>query len=199
MRRLLALAAALAIAYGAWQDWRLRELERAPGVLAPGDPRQEPLEPTSPIRLGEYTLEPQARYALTARILSREPYRFHREAELSPLDFALGWGPMSDSAVLEQIEIEQSSRYYTLHWRSPPLPPETMLSHSANTHLIPADPALARRLAAMRPGQVVELSGYLVNARAVDGWHWNSSLSRTDTGRGACELFYVEQAHLVGY
>jgi hypothetical protein len=31
----------------------------------------------------------------------------------------------------------------------------------------------------------------LVNATRADGWHWNSSLSRDDTGAGACELLLL--------
>jgi hypothetical protein len=53
---------------------------------------------------------------------------------------------------------------------------------------------VARRLKDVRPGQVVRLRGYLVAVTADDGWQWRSSLSRTDTGSGACELFWVEWA-----
>ena len=43
-------------------------------------------------------------------------------------------------------------------------------------------------------GQIATLRGWLVNATSPDGGHWNTSLSRTDDGPGACELFYVESA-----
>ncbi|WP_166627906.1 hypothetical protein [Thiopseudomonas denitrificans] len=49
----------------------------------------------------------------------------------------------------------------------------------------------------MRPGQVIALEGYLVDAAAPDGWRWNTSLTRKDTGTGACELFWVENAYVV--
>jgi len=38
---------------------------------------------------------------------------------------------------------------------------------------------------------LVALDGYLVDANRADGWHWRTSLTRDDTGDGACELFYV--------
>jgi len=44
----------------------------------------------------------------------------------------------------------------------------------------------------VRVGQVVHLTGQLIEARANDGWRWRSSLTRDDTGAGACELFRVE-------
>jgi len=34
--------------------------------------------------------------------------------------------------------------------------------------------------------------GYLISIRGEDGWHWRSSLSRTDSGDGACEVVWVD-------
>ena len=59
-------------------------------------------------------------------------------------------------------------------------------------HMIPADGNVERTLESVRPGQVVNFNGYLVEAKSSDGWHWRSSLSRNDTGNGACELVYVK-------
>ena len=59
-------------------------------------------------------------------------------------------------------------------------------------HMIPAHAAVARKLNQVRPGHIVRLRGYLVAVSADDGWQWRSSLSRTDTGNGACELMWVE-------
>jgi hypothetical protein len=58
--------------------------------------------------------------------------------------------------------------------------------------MIPADAQIARQLKALRPGQVIEFSGRLVEVRHSDGWYWKSSLSREDSGNGACELVLVE-------
>jgi hypothetical protein len=35
--------------------------------------------------------------------------------------------------------------------------------------------------------------GYLVEVRGRDGFRWRSSLTREDTGNGACELVWVEK------
>ena len=40
------------------------------------------------------------------------------------------------------------------------------------------------------------LGGELVDAVRPDGFTWRTSLSREDTGAGACELFLVESAEL---
>jgi hypothetical protein len=48
------------------------------------------------------------------------------------------------------------------------------------------------RLAGVKPGNIVRLRGQLVSVLGPDNFTWSSSLTRTDTGNGACELFYVE-------
>jgi hypothetical protein len=62
----------------------------------------------------------------------------------------------------------------------------------AQMHVIPADKDVESRLKKLRPGQIVTAHGYLVDVRGPDGFAWNTSLSRTDTGDGACEIFWVE-------
>ena len=38
-----------------------------------------------------------------------------RESDLAPVDLALGWGRMSDEAILKDIQISQSGRFYFWH------------------------------------------------------------------------------------
>ena len=146
----------------------------------------------SALRRAGYVIEPMASYDIRARVLSMERYRMGREADLSPVDFVLGWGPMSDAAVLDRLSIGQSNRWYHFRWDgSPPIDPSVMAKSSANTHLVPADDSVKTRLLNVSKGAVVRLSGYLVNVRHTDGWTWRSSLTRDDTGGGSCELMWV--------
>lgn len=140
-------------------------------------------------------LEP---YAGEFRVLSREDYSFGREAELSPVDFALGWGSMTNPAVYKQLSIRQSNRWY--YWRyenAPPIPVREIEIQSANTHLIPANKAIAQQLAQIDQDDLIYLKGQLVEVKSSDGWAWRSSLSREDTGNGACELMLVEEVRVV--
>ena len=56
-----------------------------------------------------------------------------------------------------------------------------------------ADAVVARQLKRLRVGQVVHLNGYLVNGVRDDGVYINTSLTRSDTGPGACEVMLVEE------
>ncbi len=140
-----------------------------------------------------YKIHALAKYELEAKILGVETYSIGRESELSPADFVLGWGPMSNEEILKKINISQSHRWY--HWSadSLPLPREVIESHSANTHIIPASKDIEKSILSVSKDDIVKMRGYLVRVDANDGWHWQSSLSRTDTGGGSCELFWVEK------
>lgn len=164
-----------------------------PGVMAAAVPQQQAIEPPVIRRMGDYTLTELASFRVRAKVLGRKDYRFGRGAELSPLDLALGWGRMSDEAVLEHIDIAQSGRFYRWRVETFPIPAREIEVSSANMHLIPANDAVRAALADIRRGEIVELSGSLVNAVSeADGWRWSSSLTREDTGAGACELVLVE-------
>jgi hypothetical protein len=168
-----------------------RAIHRNPGVLATQEPVQSPTD-AAPFRFHEYSIKPQAQYDIEARVLSTERYRFDGGAKLAPIDFAVGWGPMSDSAVLEHFRVTQGARFFTIYPDEEAIDLTLALHSAANMHLIPADGSIADRLAGVRVGSVVHLQGLLVNATRDDGFYWNTSLTREDTGNGACELFFVQ-------
>ena len=169
------------------------EVRYPAGMLAPNAPVQEASHDAPLLSHADYVIEPVARFEVEARVLGAKRYRSGRESDLSPVDLALGWGPMSDQANLDAIDISQSRRFY--HWRSSrmPLPRRVIAEHSANMHLIPADEAVREALLRVRAGEIVRFRGYLVNVRASDGWRWRSSRTRKDVGGGACELVWVEE------
>lgn len=162
------------------------------GTLATDAPQQIDLDRGTQLQRGNFTLTTRARFELTARVLSREDYRFDAGAPLAPVDLALGWGRMSDSAVLAKIAISQGNRFYHWHVDEFPIPRREIETSSANMHMIPANDAVRRSLERIRPGELIHLAGFLVDARRPDGWQWHTSMTREDTGDGACELVYVE-------
>jgi len=193
-RPILLIALVIAALWQGFNRWQLRTVHPADGSIAPDEPRQTDLEAVPVTTLGRWRLTPRARYDITARILGREDYQFDVLSDLIPEDLALGWGPMSDNRVLQAFEITQGARFYS--WRPKqtlPIPRQAVVEHSANTHVIPADAVVARQLKRLRVGQVVRLTGYLVNGLRDDGAYINSSLTRSDSGAGSCEVMLVEE------
>lgn len=191
---LIIIAVLLLFGLGYFMHGKLEQKRIDPIGPVAGEPLQESAA-VPVIQRDGYEITPVARYEIRAKVLSIERYRFGREADLSPVDFALGWGPMSDNAIINQFAISQDSRYYHYSWRGdPPISPALIVRNSANTHLVPADDDVKARLLAVRKGEIVMLKGYLVNIRHADGWQWRSSLTREDSGAGACELMWVADA-----
>jgi len=169
-----------------------------PGVLASVEPYQDSVEPAVSRSIENYTVTDLATFRIKAKVLSRKDYAIGREAELSPVDLALGWGKMSDERILSDIEISQSGRFYRWQVDSFPIPRREIETHSANMHLIPANEAVEDKIEKVREGEIIEISGSLVHVVSnEDGWRWTSSLTRTDTGAGACELILVESFNIV--
>ncbi len=188
-----ALGFALLCLIGAYFHFAGRPVDRAPGIVAPLQPRQTDIA-GAPLNFAKngYQINALAAFEVEALVILMEEYRFDQGAALAPVDLALGWGPMSDTSVLEKIEFSQSNRFY--YWRTSDFPiSRRQIEHnSANMHLIPANLEIEDRLRSIRPGNIVRISGYLADASGTNGWRWRSSLSREDTGAGACELVWVE-------
>ena len=188
------LCALIAVSlWHAWQQWTLRAVHPPDGQIAPYDPQQTNVDDATIVRLGHWQLKQRAHYDITARILSREDYRFDPLAALIPEDLALGWGPMSDNRLLKDFEITQSARFYS--WRprgALPIARQEVIEHSANTHVIPANDTVRAQLKRLRVGQLIHLRGTLVDGVRDDGAYVNTSLTRSDSGAGSCEIVLVD-------
>jgi hypothetical protein len=182
--------------FGAYRWYSSRDVERAPGVLAGDEPAQNDLESAERIDRDGFQLVPRADFSATVRVLHREDYSLGPLARLVPTDFAVGWGPMSDSRVLADIEISQGNRFYywrTQHW---PIERHEIETHSANWHVIPENDDVRAVLGRLRAGSLVQLRGRLVDIEGKEGG-MRTSLTRDDTGAGACEILLADSARVV--
>jgi len=190
MNRFLKYLIIFAIGFALWSYW----LKPDKGISDAAD-----YQTTEGIhQFNGYSMTNLQPYTGEFRVLSKENYNFGRESEISPVDFALGWDKMADPQVYQQLSIRQSNRWY--HWRyenSPPIPVREIEMQSANTHLIPASKQIAKQLKAIDQDDLIYLKGQLVEVKSSDGWTWRSSLSREDTGGGACELMLVEEVRVI--
>ena len=162
-----------------------------PGVFAPEPPRQQAIDAT-PLTSGDFLLQPRADFEITAKLLASKRYRFDELAAIAPWDFALGWGVASDEGALAGTRVTQGGRKMYWHLYDAPLSLDAIERHSANVHLIPASEEIHRQLSAVPRGAIVTLTGQLVDVTSPAGAFTPTSLTRTDTGAGACEILRVE-------
>lgn len=174
-----------------------REIQREYGILIDEEPKQINLNAPKEFTIGDYNIRKMAEFDITARVLSKRRYRRGRETDLSRFDLALGWGPMSDTRVLNEIRISQRNRWY--YWRVDrfPVPRQQIEHNSANMHLLTDDESINRQIAGIRRGNIIRIQGYLVFVSAEDGWRWRSSLTRTDTGAGSCEIIWIKTFEVI--
>jgi hypothetical protein len=192
MRRLLVLLLIIA-SFVAWRDWQYRPVVHEPGVLVSSAPIQKNLQQPRTFFFEDFTMTPRAEFDIQARVLGRETYFWGNESDLSPIDLALGWKSMSDQAIVDQINIRQGGRWYFMRYPlPPPVPEQEITQNSANMHMIPADNTVERALKKLRRGELIRIKGYLVDVDHASGWAWRTSLTRNDTGKGACEIIFVE-------
>jgi hypothetical protein len=163
------------------------------GVLVEGWPRQHNyVDDQTPIHKLDYTLYPRAHYDITGRVLMHVIYS-DNWSDLSPVDVSLGWQEMSDNATLARLTITEHDRALLVDSTDKSIKDFYPFQvRSSNNHLIPEDSDIDSAIRALKVGQVVELEGELVDARA-PGFEAHTSLLRNDIGDNAGEILLVRR------
>lgn len=179
------------------------ELSLTPHRSAPRpDPRGEPSQieekraPFDHVAGGKrYRITPRFRWDQSARVVSEEPYRFGAAGSLIPEDLALVWGPLLGPPYAGRISYSQGMRFFFWRTKDLSLDRGVIVSHAANTHVIPATTILRRAVACVSKGDDVRLQGWLVDVDGLTepGFHWGTSTSRLDEGPNSCETVYLER------
>lgn len=71
------------------------------------------------------------------------------------------------------------------------------LTQISNNHLIPADYSIQKQISQAQIGDQIRIKGQLVNYNVDGGPFRKSSLIRTDTNNGACEIIYAEEFEIL--
>lgn len=146
-----------------------------------------------------HQIEAIAWFSVEAIVLSATKYGKGREAKISPIDFALGWGKMASARMLSQVSVTQANRFASMSYDlNKKIKVSDIVHNSSNMHLIPASREVDDTLKMIKKGQAILIEGYLVNIRHNDGWRWLTSTSRTDRGNGACEIVLVKSVTIKG-
>jgi hypothetical protein len=125
------------------------------------------------------------------RILGSKIYKHDEQAKFSPIDYAVSWGLFAERDIADTIQVKQYDRFLNWKMAKVPVPAEQAMQMVSNMHIIPANPSIAKEIKQVKRGDLVRLMGNLVEIKDKD-LVWTSSLTPTDTGDGACEVFKVE-------
>lgn len=148
----------------------------------------------------EFTITPVARYEVSAMVAGMKSYN-DDESRLMPVDIALVWGKLAEPEYDKHVSYSQSGRWYFYQYDSgSPFDNNFVITHSANTHIIPANDGVYKAIKTINNKEKVSLSGFLVNLMGKDDrgrtFSAKTSLTRTDTGAGSCEILYVTKVRI---
>lgn len=191
-------------------------LLNACGAPAPTDMDSTPIDPSAEPAQGKiddgepiviekkgwrFVLTPEASYQIQGEVLSRENYSAGVQSIISPCDIALVFGELYSSSLYKDISWSQSGRWYWWKYDAsfPKQDDRYIARWSSNNHIIPATGTLWKAARSVDEGDLVVLEGYLVKLdgdKKGENYFWNSSLSRTDTGDGSCEVLYLTKMRI---
>ena len=158
---------------GVWFFETMRPVGQPPGILAPDPPSISPVaERPQVFERDAHLLTALAGFEAKARVLSVERYGRDRQSRIAPLDIALGWGRLSDATTFRGVDVAQAERRVLFKSYDPKLPDEEVGASVVNLHVIGADADVDKQLGKLRPGNIVQIKGWLVEAAAGDGWRW---------------------------
>ena len=182
---------------GVWFYETMRPVPQPPGILVSDPPRVSELtqKPRTFVRK-EYVFTALAELELRARILSVERYGRDRESQVALLDVVLGWGRMSDSKTLKNVDVAQTERRVISKSYDPALPDAEVEASILNLHLVAADAEVEKTLRQLRAGNIVHLEGYLVEAVAGDGWRWKGQTRESRVPPLPSALLWVERVEV---
>lgn len=173
------------------------EMSNIDGMLVPEEPEQHNLENTDyePLIDGnkEALIQKMATYKIRARVLHTKWYNENNIGKYVPVDLALGWGDMSDNILIKKLDIGQGGRFYTYTYKDSSININNIIVNSANNHIIVRDERILKKMKKIRVGQIIKITGFLVNIKDVKTNETRiTSMVRTDTWAGACEIILVE-------
>ena len=130
------------------------------------------------------------------RILGSKTYTDDAQAKFSPIDYAVTRGLFTQPEIARQISIKQYDRYLNWQMARPPVAPQYATQMVSNMHIIPGNPEIAEAIKKVKRGDLVRLTGDLVQVNDKD-LVWKSALDWNGVGDGACKLIRVNSIHWI--
>ena len=202
-----------ALAFWPLASWRARSLPPADRLDASlrQEPRQRPTDRapfTVELEGITYSVEPEFSYAIEGLVVSEHvtaswwrPRTFHTRANdrLNVKDVCVVWGENAANGSYRQARFHSGE--FTCYVRFAAAEPARAFVPRAlsNNHLLAVDPNLRRQLSDLRRGDQIALRGYLASYshNLGQGYRRGTSISRDDTGNGACETLYVSEVQVL--
>lgn len=199
---LCASAAVLLVAF-----WKRNDLPQARALLPQlaTEPRQHATtkRPFDVEYSGvRYSVEPQFEYDLDGMVVSYRQHDgeslMHRLSNdhLNMADLCVVWGGTAASPHLGEISFWNGIFTCNFETRSREAWDSVRLNEIANNHLLSADDAIRREVGRVKIGDQIHVRGWLASYGS-GGHRRGTSVTRDDTGDGACETIFVQDFEIL--
>lgn len=205
VRRPLLLIFILSLGLTLWSQWRKDQFP-PPAFYATylAEPRQTPTGAT-PFQVEaegiRYTLEPLFAYELDGVVVSlhdsdafSDIYHFKDWKDfLNIRDLCVVWGDNVSSGLFREMQYHNGTWTCWVSSADADVARRFAWRQLSNNHLLTHDPQLYEAIKSAEIGDQIHLKGYLTRYSHAGGFQRGTSVSRADTGDGACETIYVEE------
>jgi hypothetical protein len=176
-----------------------------PSVLQPPFQTDTDLKPFVFQYFGEkYLIEPVQEYEISGLVVSHNNVSsitdaYHTSRSVDFRDLCVVWGQNAKKDLLEQMEFWSAPWTCWTRAKTPNAAGRFFPDELSNNHLLARKNEVRERIKSARIGDQVRLRGYLINYRVQGSpdYFRKSSLVRDDTGNGACETIFVEEAEIL--
>lgn len=147
----------------------------------------------------QYYVDRKYRYELYGMVVSFREHdgdqMLHKSwgDHLNVADICVIWSDSAQSPYLNQLDFWNGQFTCNVKTGSQEAWQSFNMRQLSNNHLITADPYLRSKIADVAIGDQIVVKGWLSEYGHEQGKIRGTSISREDTGNGACETIYVEQ------
>ncbi|MCB0332485.1 MAG: hypothetical protein KDD55_03230 [Bdellovibrionales bacterium] len=152
----------------------------------------------------DYIIQPVAEYEIAGLVVTHNNISsitdaYHTSKSVDFRDICMVWGVNVTNNVFRRAQFASSPWTCHVQFNDRLAEESFVMEQLSNTHLLSKDESVRQKVLSMRVGDQVQLKGKLINywPRGASELSRNSSLIRTDTGDGACEVMWVEEARIL--
>lgn len=113
-------------------------------------------------------------------------------------DLCVIWGKNVSSGVYKKLDFSSDTWTCWFSWRDEATGQLFKWTDISNNHLLTENNQIKKQLMEAEIGDVVHFKGILTDYHNVDNGGWRkTSIKRTDTGNGACEVVYLDEFDII--
>ena len=166
--------------------------------IALQDPMQTPTHRppfTTVVENQKHNIKPLFDYHISGMVVScgfSEHQAEYRNDKLNLMDAGIIWGNNLNPAIYKKVEFRNNGVWLHAKAKDKEVWERLDQGRLSNNHLLCNDPQLKKQIKAIKRGDVVSIKGCLVSYSGR-----GSSVSRSDSGDGACENIWVDEFEIL--